>query len=336
MKKITLIYGGGAIGSFIANCLLLSNHKVFFLCRGENYKAIKNKGLSLKIFDNEKLLKKYDLKIGDNFKVINNLKKIKNIKFDNIFITTKINENLKKIFYNIEPFICKKTLIITPCTSIPFWWFLCLKNSSKVEKKIFNFLDPIFKRNIKRKNLVGMTMWLSGKLYTPGKVAIKHIQRGLPIKEVFLNRKNQVNSLRKDIRKLCVSPFVKNIYSEIFIKSINSLAFNSIALKYKQTNLLLSKNNKAKEEILKILKEGDLILKKNKIKIYQSPHSRIEQTLKSTRHTMSMLYAFKNNKKIELNELWLSFENLSKNLNLEMPFTRKIVREVKSNLNEYH
>ena len=334
MKKITLIYGGGAIGSFVANCLLLSNHKIFFLCRGENFKAIKTRGLNLKIFNNKKLLKKFNLKNGVNFKVINNLKIIKGIKLDNIFITTKINENLKKIFYNIEPYIYKKTLIITPCTSIPFWWFLCLKKNFKVQKKFLKLLDPIFKKNINRKNLVGMTMWLSGKLSSPGKVDIKHIQRGLPIKEVFSIKKYQVNNLRKDLKKLCLSPIVKNIYSEIFIKSINSLAFNTIALKYKQNNLQLSKNNKAKEEILKILKEGDFILNKNKIKIYQSPNSRIEQTLKSTKHTMSMLYAFKNKKKIELSELWSSFEVLIKNINLKMPFTKKIVTEVKNNLHE--
>ena len=297
MKNITLIYGGGAIGSFVANCLIYSNHKVFFLCRGENYKTIKNKGLDLKIFNNNKLLRKFNLKDEGDFKVINNLKIIKGLKFDNIFITTKINENLKKIFYNIEPFINQKTLIVTPCTAIPFWWFLCLKKSFKVDKKIIKRLDPIFKKNLNRKNLVGMTMWLSGKLYNPGKVAIKHIQRGLPMKEVHSSRRNQVNKLRKDISRICISPIVKNIYSEIFNKSINSLAFNVVALKYKQNNKHLSKNPKAKNEILKILKEGDLILKKNKIKIYQSPKSRIKQTLKSTKHTMSMLYAFKNKKK---------------------------------------
>ena len=335
MKKNTLIYGGGAIGSFIAVCLINSDHKIFFLCRKENYKAIKNKGLKLKVFDNNKLLKNFHIKNGKNFIVLNSLEKVKNEKFNNIFITTKITENLKKIFNKIEPFINKNTLIITPCTSIPFWWFLCLKKKLKNKNKIQKQLNIFFKKNIKRKNLVGMTMWLSGKLVRPGNFVIKHIQRGFPIKEVFLKRRNQVNQLRHDIRKTCISPKVKNIYSEIFIKSINSLAFNLIALKYKQNNLSLSKNNKAKNEILKILQEGDKILKENGIRIYQSPKSRIKQTLKSTKHTMSMLYAYKKKKKIELNPLWSSFYILLKNINMKMNFTKKTFTEVKKKLNEF-
>ena len=46
-----------------------------------------------------------------------------------------------------------------------------------------------------------MTMWLSGNIERPGHVKISHIQRGFPIKEVFADRKEQVDILRKDLRK---------------------------------------------------------------------------------------------------------------------------------------
>ena len=61
MKKKTLIYGGGAIGSFIASCLIKSGHKIFFLCRNENYKLIKKNGLKISIYDNDKLIKNISL-----------------------------------------------------------------------------------------------------------------------------------------------------------------------------------------------------------------------------------------------------------------------------------
>ena len=35
------------------------------------------------------------------------------------------------------------------------------------------------------KNIIGMTMWLSGIIEKPGTVKINHIQRGFPVKEVF-------------------------------------------------------------------------------------------------------------------------------------------------------
>jgi ketopantoate reductase len=326
IKKNTLIYGGGVIGSFLASCLIEADHKIFFLCRGQNYSKIKLDGLKIKVYDNDILKKNIHLKNSNTFEVINNIRKINKSKLDNIFITTKINQNLKKIFLKIDPYVNNKTLIITPCTSIPFWWYKCLNKN--LQKKIERNLNYIYLKNIIKKNLVGMTMWLSGKMTGPGKVKINHIQRGFPIKEVFYNKKKQVNKLRKDILKKTLSPKIKNIFSEIMIKSINSLAFNMIALKYNQNNKRLNKNLKGKEEILKILNEGDNILKKNCIRIFQSPTSRMKQTLKSQNHTMSMLHAFKNNKEIELKYLWSSFEKLSREVKIKMSFTKKIYKEV--------
>ncbi len=327
MDKSTLIYGGGAIGSFLGYCLYKSNHKIFFLCRKKNYINIKKYGLKINVYNNNILLKKIHLKESKNFIVIKSLKEVKKFKFNNIFITTKITNNLKKIFLEIEKFVNKKTLIIPPCTSLPFWWYLCLKK--QLHNKFEKNLDYIFIKNIKRKNLVGMTMWLSGKILKPGHVNITHIQRGFPIKEVFKANKFKVDSLRKDILKNCYSPKVKNIFSEIFIKSINSLTFNLIALKYEQNNYNLKKNIKAKKEILKMLNEGDYILKKNNLKIYQRPLSRINQTLKSTSHTLSMLHAYLNNREIEIKELWRSFEIILKTLNVKMNHTKKNFEIVK-------
>jgi ketopantoate reductase len=333
IKKNTLIYGGGVIGSFLASCLIKANHKVFFLCRGETYKEIKLNGLKIAVYNNSFLKENIHLKNSNVFEVIKNIKKINKSKLDSIFITTKINHNLLTIFKKIEPYIKRKTLIITPCTSIPFWWYKCLNKNlqNKIEKKL-NFL---YLKNVKRQNLVGMTMWLSGQMLKPGIIKISHIQRGFPIKEVFYSKKDQVKNLREDISKATLSPKVKDIFSEILNKSINSLAFNMIALKYQQNNKELNKNFKAKEEILKILKEGDNILRKNNIKIFQHPISRLRQTFKSQNHTMSMLHSYKNNKKIELKYLWNSFQKISKLTKIKMPFTKEIYNEVIKVINEH-
>ena len=67
MKKITLIYGGGAMGSFLAACLHKSGHKIFFLCRGKNYQRIKKNGLKISVFNNKKILSKFHIYENDNF-----------------------------------------------------------------------------------------------------------------------------------------------------------------------------------------------------------------------------------------------------------------------------
>ena len=103
----------------------------------------------------------------------------------------------------------------------------------------------------------------------------------ISIKEVFADRKEQVDLLRKDLRKTTKSPLVKNIFSEIFIKSLNSLVFNMAALKYKQNNSELDKTMLQRKKLLKCYMKVITILRKNNIKIYQSPESRVIQTLKS-------------------------------------------------------
>tara|TARA_B100001057_G_scaffold501220_1_gene622142 strand:+ start:7006 stop:8010 length:1005 start_codon:yes stop_codon:yes gene_type:complete len=333
VRKNTLIYGGGAIGSFLAACLIKSNHNIIFLCRGKTYKFITKNGLNIKVYNNSSLKKKFYLKSNKSFQIINKIDKIKIKKIDNIFITTSINENIIKILNKTEKYIGPKTLIVPPCTAIPFWWHKCL--SSNLQQKIEKKMSPILLKNLKRKNLVGMTMWLSGKIESPGNIRINHIQRGFPIKEVFKEKSHLVDALREDLKKTTLSPKVKNIYSEIFIKSINSLAFNMIALKYFQNNYELNKNIKAKKEVIKILREGDEVLKKFKIKVYQSPSSRVIQTLRSSKHTMSMLNALKNNKKIELKNLWLSFKNLKDNLQFKMEKTERTYRFLEKKLDEF-
>ncbi len=177
-----------------------------------------------------------------------------------------------------------------------------------------------------------MTMWLSGKIVKPGETVISHVQRGYPLKEVNNKMKKKAFLLRKLISKKTMSPIVKNIYSEIYIKSINSFAFNLIALKTEFNNFQISKSKKTIKLIKEVINEFEIIVKRLKIPIYQTISSRINQTLLSKNHTMSMLNDYKIGKKPELNHLWESFESLCKIIDIHMDFTeslyQKIVRKI--------
>ena len=96
---------------------------------------------------------------------------------------------------------------------------------------------------------------------------------------------------------------------------ISSFAFNLIALDTEQNNFQLKKNENAIKSINKIFFEFDSIVSSLGIPIFQSASSRINQTLSSTRHTLSMLTDFKKGKKVEIAYLWktlLLLANLSK------------------------
>ena len=327
MYKV-LIYGGGTIGSYLAACLY-KKAEIYFITRENIFKEIKKNGLRIEVFRNKSKIKSYKL---TKILPYDNVEKIpKNIKFDYIFITTKLTSNLQNILKKIDPYIGSNTSIIPPCTAIPFWFYLKLKR--KFKEKFFKKLKFYEKKNIIRKNIIGMTMWLSGHIVKPGFVKISHIQRGFPLKEIFHENKKNADTLRSLIISECPSPNVKNIFSEIFIKSLNSLSFNLIALITKKNNEELNKDESSKKIIFDIMKESEKILHKNNIKIYQSTKSRIDQTLRSKTHTMSMLNSYLNKKEIEIYPLAESFFTYGKLLKINLIHLKKSINILKNKIN---
>ena len=312
-----LIFGGGAIGSHLTYCLKSNKTKIYTVCRNEHYNYIKKKGLKLKIFNNDVLKKKIILKDTKNIIFLNKLDKIKKYKFDYIFITIKLKDVKKNLLKKILQHADKDTAIIPPCTELPYWWFQNILRKKKIRKHKNLYPDKY------RNNIIGMTMWLSGKIVNPGETIISHIQRGYPLKEVNIKMKNKAYVLRKLLSKKVISPKVENIYSEIFIKSINSFAFNLVALKTGYNNQQISRSKKAMKLIANIMYEFECIVKRLNIPIYQTINSRIKQTLLSKNHTMSMLNDFKSGRKVEIVNCWNNLNLLNKAFNTKTKLSRK-------------
>jgi len=326
-----LIYGGGAIGCHLAYCLYSTKNQISIIARGDHLSKIKENGINLSIFDNNILINEMNLKENSNIKFYPNVDNLEDKNFDYIFITIKLNDYDEKTFRDIHPFLEKDTAVIPPCTKIPFWWLYNLKGNSN--KKFNNIeIDPQASKYFKGKNIIGMTMWLSSVLQNPGEIVVRHVQRGYPLKEIFPEMKNHADRLRKSIEPSCISPKVDNIKSELYIKAINSLAFNMVALDTEFNNLQLKENKNSVITIKKIMQEGEQIPLKLNLPIFQSIDERINQTLSSTAHTMSMLNDYKIGKKPELNHLWESFKSLCKIIDTHMDFTeslyQKIVRKI--------
>ena len=322
-----LVYGAGAIGCHIGYCMHQSGHEVSLLTRGEHYNCLKKKGMRIKICNNDKLISDKLLTENEKLNFINDLSSLEDKHFDYIFITVKLNDYNEKIFLEISPFLKDDTAIIPPCTKIPFWWLYNLEGD---DVKKFNNLeiDSATSKFFRKESIIGMTMWLSSVIESPGNIIVKHIQRGYPLKEVFPRMKDKADKLRASIQSSCLSPEVDNIKSELFIKSINSLAFNMVALDTGFNNAELKKNKSSIDAIKNIMFEGEKLTKKINLPITQSIDDRINQTLSSTAHTMSMLNDYQNKKKPELNYLWESFKSLSKILEVEMVFTDLLYQKV--------
>ncbi len=319
-----VIFGAGAIGCHLAYCLDNKKNKIAIITKKKYLKIYKNNGINLKIYSNELLKKKIYIKENKNIFFCSNLEDLDNSfkkKISFIFITLKLKDFTNRIEKKIFSISNKKTAIIPPCTYLSRWWFYNFFSKNVLINKKF----PEYKFFKKyKKNIVGMTMWLSAKVTKPGFVEVKHIQRGYPILEFHKSQKKNINRIRELLKKKCISPKVKNIFSELYIKAINSFAFNLLALKTGYNNKKLKKHKNSIYSINKIFEEFDNIITSMSLPILQTKKSRIKQTLTSTSHTLSMLYDFKNNKKVELPYLWNTFMLLSVLTNRDIEFTKKI------------
>ncbi len=331
-----LIFGAGAIGSHLAYCLKDKKNKVILLSKKKYIKEFKLNGINLSIFSNDKLKKKILIKESSSFKFESDLNKVNKIfkgKCNAIFVTVKLKDFKLNVVKKIIKLCNKNSILVLPCTYLPPWWFNGIFDKNKIQHSYKEI--KILKKY--QKNMVGMTMWLSGRIIKPGYAEIKHVQRGYPIKEIHFSKKKMTTNLRNIIKKKCLSPNVRDIYGEIYVKSINSFAFNLIALDTEQNNFQLKKNTRAIKSIKKIFSEFDSIISSLDIPIFQSANSRINQTLSSTRHTLSMLNDFKNGKKVEIIYLWktlLLLANLSKKkINFSKKIYKKVLTKLKKNGN---
>ena len=101
-----------------------------------------------------------------------------------------------------------------------------------------------------------------------------------------------------------------------------------VALDTEFNNLQLRENKSSVVMIRKIMEEAEKIPSKLNLPIFQSIDDRINQTLSSTAHTMSMLSDYKIGKRPELDHLWKSFKSLCKILDIQMDFTDLLYQKV--------
>lgn len=326
-----LIYGAGAIGCHIGYCMYVSGHAVTLVCRGEHYKQMKKTGMHIKICDNEVVQHEQTIKEDARFKILNDVNQIKDPQMDRVFITVKMGDYNEQTLKSLHPFMGQDTAVVPPCTKLPFWWFYNLNGNSDPKYNNIDY-DPQVSRYFIRENIICMTMWLSAVIDRPGSVCVRHVQRGYPLGAVFPKMNDHAEKIRNIFEKTCMSPVVENIRSEIFIKSINSFAFNTVAIDREFNNLQLSRDESSKDSVRKIMEEGDQILRTLNIPIIQSVEDRITQTLSSSKHTMSMLHDYRTGHPIELSYHWDGFKKISDILGVKMEYSRYMYEKVISKI----
>ena len=114
-----LVYGAGAIGCHIGYCMYATGNAVYLIGRGEHYKQMKKNGMHIKICDNEILKHEQVINEDSMFYIMDDVKRIKDVKFDYIFITVKLSDYNESALQSLYPLMGKDTAVIPPCTKLP-------------------------------------------------------------------------------------------------------------------------------------------------------------------------------------------------------------------------
>jgi 2-dehydropantoate 2-reductase len=323
------IIGAGGIGCHLAYILQKAGADVTLVARGENLRVLQTVGLHITICGEE---------VGPVHIPAVDVEAVESLgHFDYIFLTMKVSGYDSSIAKKIAPLIGPHTTILPPTTSIPHWWFH--KFGGSFSGKRLERVDPdgSLWSALPPDQVIGFTMWLSAVQNGPGRTTLRHVQRGYPIGELDGSSSFRVERLAAAIEKGGVpAPRVSNIRSEIFIKSINSLAFNVVAVLGNAINGVIAEVPEAVDTLRKIMAECEVMATVMGIPILQCSEDRIKQTLSAHMHTMSMLHDLRSGKKLELRALWESICDLSEVIGVELPVTRALVgcallREVAEN-----
>lgn len=315
------IFGAGAIGCHLAFVLHRSGCDVSLIARGENLLALRRDGLQMEICGEQMA----PLIEGLRFRVTDKPDEIGHT--DYVFITVKVGSYGVETIKSVWPLIGPRTVVLPPTTSIPYWWFHMIGDEA-VRGRRLERVDPqgCLWRAFPPERVLGFTMWLSAVQAGPGKVVVRHVQRGYPIGELNGEHSARAERLAQALERGGIpSSLVHDIRAEIFMKAVNSLAFNVVAVLGDASNCQIADVPEAVETLYTIMVECEQLAQTTGIEMAQSPDSRIQQTLSARAHTMSMLHDLRMGKQLELRRMWVSFQDLAEVLGCELPITRALV-----------
>jgi len=310
------VVGAGAIGCHIAYVLHKAGNDVTLVARGENLKALQSEGLRMRIGGED--LPPVRIKATDRPEQVGHV--------DYIFLTMKVSGYSSGVAEMIKPMVGDQTTILPPTTSIPYWWFY--KWQGQFENRRLNQVDPcdVLWGLMPPEKVVGFTMWLSAVQLGPGRAELRHVQRGYPLGELDGSSSKRVERLAAAFERGGIpAPRVPCIRSEIFIKSLNSLVFNVVAVLGDASNGTIADAPEAVEVLRTAMQECEVIAEALGLTIAQTAEGRIKQTLSARMHTMSMLHDLRIGKDLELRALWTSFEDLAGLIGVQLPLTKALV-----------
>jgi 2-dehydropantoate 2-reductase len=299
-KKI-LIFGTGAVGGYYGGMLAKAGHDVTFIARGENYKVLKEKGLTLILGEEES---RFPIKVYDSSKGLG--------VFDYIFICTKsyhTEETCKLIKENVG----ENTAIGS------------FQNGVENEDIILRYFGS--------RNAIGALVFVASKLKEPG-VIYQFGYNGGFVGELGKSKSERVQYISDVFQKCGVDVKVsEDILADLWNKLVWNTSFNSISVVTGKTVDEILSDSDTLELLKNIMEEVKAVAVAHDIAIREDTvQYNIDRSYYYKGFKTSMLQDFEKGREIELEGLVGVVIRKSKEKNIPVPNTEKVYNAIKAKI----
>ena len=309
------IFGGGAIGGFIAGHLARSRLcEVSVVARGRTLDAIRANGIRV-VTPSEEFSVRVDARPDARELGVQ----------DYVFVTLKAHQ-VDGAVDQIASLMDGNTIVLPPTTSIPYYFFHGWPG--RLKDRQMPRIDPAGRqwRGLPPRQVLGCVSWIGAHSIEPGVIAQDGAKAGCPIGELDGSRSERVTRLSELLNASGIASKVnEDIRAAIWVKFVNSLCWNPVAVLTQGTLGEMRDAGDVVPVVKAMMREADGLAQQLGIAVGPDPDKRIAMTLSAPHHKMSMLQDLEARRPLELDALLESLHAVRELADVRTPILDSIL-----------
>jgi 2-dehydropantoate 2-reductase len=276
--KIAII-GAGAIGGYVGVKLALAGEDVTFIVRGENLRAIRERGMRLVMHDGAEFVA-HNVRATDDYAEAGPQ--------DVVILATKAHQ-VAAVAGELPRLFGPDTAVVTMQNGIPFWYFH--KTGCPLEGSAVRSVDSdgTLATQIRPDRVIGCVVYPASELIAPG--VVRHIEGDrFPLGELDGSTTERVTRIAEAFTRAGFkAPVLDNIRAEIWLKLWGNLTFNPISSLTHATLVDICQYQLSRGLAADMMREAQAVAEKLGIAFRVPLDKRIAGAEKVGRHKTSML-----------------------------------------------
>jgi 2-dehydropantoate 2-reductase len=244
------IFGAGAVGSHFAVRLAQAGHDVACVMRGPHLKAVRAKGLTLRVGESEIMAK---AKASDD---------PADLGPQDVVISTLKATSVASLATGLRPLLRDNTPVVFAQNGIPWWYDIGLPANHPPTPDL-SFLDPggALRTAVPKQRIIGGVIFSSNEVIAPGVVANLSPERNrFLVGECDDRASERIETLRATFNAAAIeSPPVQEIRETIWSKLLTNMSMSVLCLLTGQTARAVRDEPALRDVIPRLLDEANAV-----------------------------------------------------------------------------